>query len=66
MASPREDRYADTLPPPGWKPKSSFFKAIWAKAEFSFHHKRLTLVCPHCGQDILMSITLLDNDPTSN
>jgi hypothetical protein len=27
------DRYRDTLPPPGWQPKSRFFKWVWARAE---------------------------------
>jgi hypothetical protein len=27
------DRYRDTKPPPGWQPKSRFFKWVWARAE---------------------------------
>ena len=42
----------DVLPPPGWQPKSAFFKAIWAKAEFKLTHPRMTITCPHCGDEL--------------
>ena len=62
VANPREDRYADTAPPPDWKPKSAFFKAIWAKAHFDLTHKRVTLTCPCCGEQMTVQIKVLTND----
>ena len=57
--NPREDRYFDTAPPPGWQPKSAFFKAIWTKAHFDLANKRVAILCPHCGQDITLRLTVL-------
>lgn len=52
----------DTLPPPGWQPKSDFFKAIWAKAEYKFENPRITLTCPCCGEKVTLRLTFLDRD----
>ena len=60
MASLTEDRYRDLMPPPGWQPKSAFFRSIWAKAAFKRSHPRLTLACPCCGEEFTVEMSLLD------
>ena len=50
----------DVLPPPGWQPKSAFFKAIWAKAQFKVENPRITLSCPCCGAQVTLRLTFID------
>jgi len=62
MAKPiREDR--DVLPPPGWQPKSAFFKAVWKKAEFNIENPRVALTCPCCGEKIAMRVSVIESSP---
>lgn len=53
--------YADVLPPPGWEPKSDFFKWVMAKAKNAREHPRVAFQCPHCGLPITM--TVMSSDP---
>jgi hypothetical protein len=53
----------DVLPPPGWQPKSAFFKAIWKKAEFKIHNPRVTVVCSHCGERVTITLNVMEITP---
>lgn len=49
------DRYADTAPPADWKPKSPFFKWLWAKLEMEQLAAMRTplqgqVTCPRCRE----------------
>lgn len=63
LVKPLEDRYRDLMPPAGWKPKSDFFKSIWAKAEFKRDHPTVTITCPCCGEPLTLSMESLKPQP---
>ena len=52
------NRYTDTAPPPGWQPKSAFFKAIFEKAKLAKRSKKVTLTCPDCGVILIIEMTI--------
>ena len=55
----------DVMPPPGWQPKSPFFKALWAKigADLLESWKvpvRGRMTCPHCSKSFAVSLHMDD------
>ena len=53
----------DLMPPPGWEPKSAFFKSIMAKAKFNLENKRVAVTCPCCGNSVVMVMTVQPHNP---
>jgi hypothetical protein len=48
----------DLMPPAGWEPKSSFFKAIMERVDTEAHNKQWHLQCPDCGHHIDLQVRI--------
>lgn len=56
-----EQPYRDTAPPPGWQPKSPFFRWLWAKMdEASLAALKIPIsgrvTCPNCRTAFMVSL----------